>query len=114
MQFLLFLVLVLLLVSVFYAKKSTLPKKAKGSLFIVLALLVGLAWWYEAENRQNSEESRLLISAFKQGKTIYCSGKEISSAMFVFVNGTLSFIPNDKNKNDKGVVIDIATCTLER
>lgn len=48
MQFLLFLALVFLIASVIAAKKSTFSKKAKGGLFIVLALLLALAWWYEA------------------------------------------------------------------
>jgi hypothetical protein len=97
-----------------YAKKSTLPKKAKIALLVTLVLIIGFAWWYESYNAKESEQNRAMISAFKQGKTLYCEGREISSATFVFVSGTLSFIPNDKNKNDKGVVIDMATCTIER
>jgi|APHig6443717497_1056834.scaffolds.fasta_scaffold55580_2 membrane protein implicated in regulation of membrane protease activity len=114
MQLLLFLALVFLIASVIAAKKSTFSRKAKGGLFIVLALLLILAWWYEARSRQNSEENRLMINAFKQGKSLYCDGREISSDSFVFVNGTLSFIANDKNQNDRGIVIDIATCKLEK
>jgi len=114
MQFLLFLAVVLIIVSVFYAKKSTFSQKAKVGFFIFLLLLIGIAWWYEAHNRENSEANRLMISAFKQGKTLYCDGREISSATFVFVNGTLSFIANDQNHNDKGIVIDLVTCKLEK
>lgn len=114
MQFLLFLAVVLLIVSVFYAKKSTFSQKAKASFFIFLVLFIGVAWWYEAQNRENSETNRLMISAFKQGKTLYCNGREISSVTFVFVNGTLSFIANDQNQNDKGIVIDLAACKLEK
>ena len=114
MQFLLFLAVVLLVVSVFYAKKSTFSPKAKAGLLIFLVLFIGIAWWYEAQNSENSEANRLMISAFKQGKTLYCNGREISSQSFVFVNGTLSFIANDQNQNDKGIVIDMATCKLEK
>jgi len=114
MQFLLFLAVLLLVVFVIYAKKSTFSKKAKAGLFIFLLILVGLAWRYEAQSRENSEENRMMISAFKQGKTLYCDGREISSSTFVFVSGTLSFIANDKNQNDRGIVIDMATCKLEK
>ena len=114
MQFLLFLAVVLLVVSVIYAKKSTFSKKAKAGLFSFLVVLIGIAWWYEANNRENSEANRMMISAFKQGKTLYCDGREISLETFVFVSGTLSFIANDKNPNDKGIVIDMATCKLEK
>ena len=114
MQFLLFLAVVLLVVSVIYAKKSTFSKKAKIGFFIFLIILIGVAWWFEANNRENSEANRLMISAFKQGKTLYCNGREISSHTFVFVSGTLSFIANDTNPNDKGIVIDMATCKLEK
>ncbi|KFL33319.1 MULTISPECIES: hypothetical protein [unclassified Sulfurospirillum] len=114
MQFLLFLAVVLLVVSVLYAKKSTFSHKAKIGLFLFLVVFIGIAWWYEAHNRENSESNRMMISAFKQGKTLYCDGREISLETFVFVSGTLSFIANDKNPNDKGIVIDMATCKLEK
>ncbi|QIR76544.1 hypothetical protein FA592_10045 [Sulfurospirillum diekertiae] len=114
MQLLLFLALVFLIASVIAAKKSTFSKKAKGGLFMVLAFLLALAWWYEAQSRQSSEENRLMISAFKQGKSLYCDGREISLDTFVFVNGTLSFIANNNNQNDRGVVIDLETCKLEK
>lgn len=114
MQLLLFLAVAFLVVFGIYAKKSALSKKAKGGLLVALALLLTFAWWYEAHTSEATENNRLLISAFKQGKTLYCDGREISSATFVFVSGTLSFIANDKNQNDKGVVIDMATCKLER
>jgi len=114
MQFLLFLAVAFLVVFGVYAKKSTLTKKAKIALLIALAHIIGFAWWYESYSAQESEQNRAMISAFKQGKTLYCADKEISAATFVFVSGTLSFIPNDKNKNDKGIVIDMATCKLEK
>jgi len=113
MQILLFLAVGFLVVFFIYAKKSTLSKKVKVALLVVLACVIGLAWWYEVQTESNSEHNRLLISAFKQGKTLYCGDKEISATTFVFVSGTLSFIANDKNQNDKGVVIDMATCRLE-
>ncbi|WP_333803371.1 hypothetical protein [Sulfurospirillum sp.] len=113
MQLLLFLAVAFLIVFGLYAKKSALSKKAKVGLGVAFALLALFSWWYEGHTRENTEHNRLLISAFKQGKTLYCDGREISSATFVFVSGTLSFIANDKNKNDKGVVIDMVTCKLE-
>lgn len=114
MQLLLVLAVVFLVVFGIYAKKSTFSKKAKVGLVLALVIFILFAWMYEANTAHQSEQNRLMISAFKQGKTLYCTDKEISSATFVFVSGTLSFIPNDKNKNDKGIVIDMSTCKLER
>ena len=114
MQFLLFIVVVMIFSLFWYAKKSAMSKRKKWTLFILLAVLIKVGVIYEWHLSQKSAQNRAMISAFKQGKTLYCEGREISSATFVFVSGTLSFIPNDKNKNDKGVVIDMATCTIER
>lgn len=112
MQVLVFLTIVALLGALFFAKKETLSKKAK----VVIVLLIGhailFAWLYELNTYRVSENNRAVLNAFKQGKSIYCGELDVNSAEFIFVSGTLSFIPNDKNKSQQGLVIDIATCEI--
>lgn len=110
MQFLVFLTVVALVSALFFAKKETLPKKTKIIIFIMIAHAIGFAWLYEFNSTKSSEHNRAVLNAFKQGKSIYCDGIEISMKDFIFVSGTLSFIAHDKNQHQKGLVIDIATC----
>lgn len=114
MPLLIFLALVILIGFIWYAKKETLSKKAKRGLLLLIVLLMGSAWWYEYSAYQKSEHNRLMLSAFKQGKTLQCGDVEVSYREFVFVSGTLSFIPNDQNQRNKGVVIDMARCKIEQ
>ena len=113
MQFLIFVAIVLFLGTFLYAKKSVLSKRNKGILvgLILLSLLLGTL--YEWNASEQSAHNRDVINAYKQGKTLMCDEKEISNKTFLFVSGTLSFIPNDSNKNDKGVVIDIQKCSIK-
>ena len=114
MQFLIFITVIAILSVLLFAKKTTLSKKAKMVIILVVGHAVMFAWLYELNNQRVSENNRSVLNAFKQGKTIYCEGLELSSKDFIFVSGTLSFIANDKNINQKGLVIDIATCKTEK
>lgn len=113
MQLLLFLAIVLLLSTVWYAKKETLSTRDKVILVSIMLLTIGLAGVYEWRSAQKSAHNREMVSAFKQGKTLLCSEKEVNQESFIFVSGTMSFIPNESNKQDKGVVIDIFTCKIK-
>lgn len=114
MQFLIFLVFAMLVGSVLFAKKDTLSTRLKVIFLIIVGLLIGLAWLYEDTISAESQEYRVVLNAFKQGKTLYCDDVEVSAKKFVFISGTQSFIASDKNKEHKGVVIDIATCKTEK
>ena len=109
MQFLIFITLVAILSIGFFAKKTTLSKKAKMVIILLVGHAIMFAWLYELNNQRVSENNRVVLNAFKQGKTIYCDGIELTSKDFIFVSGTLSFIANDKNQNQKGLVIEITT-----
>lgn len=112
MQFLVFMTVVAFIGVLFFAKKETLPKKTKIIIFLVIAHAVLFAWVYEFNSTKSTEQNRAVLNAFKQGKSVYCDGLEVSSKAFIFVSGTLSFIAQDNNQNQKGLVIDIATCKL--
>ena len=114
MQFLIFITLVAILSIWLFAKKTTLSKKAKIVIILSVGLVIIFAWLYEFNNQRESENNRVVLNAFKQGKNIYCDGIEINTKDFIFVNGTLSFIANDKNIDHKGLVIDISTCKTEK
>lgn len=114
MQFLIFITLVAILSIGFFAKKTTLSKKAKMIIILLVGHAIMFAWLYELNNQRVSENNRVVLNAFKQGKTIYCDGLELTSKDFIFVSGTLSFIANDKNQNQKGLVIDISTCKMDK
>ena len=114
MPLLIFLALVILVGFIWYAKKETLSKKAKLGLLLLIALLIGSAWWYELSVSKKSEHNRTMLSAFKQGKTLQCGDIKVTYREFVFVSGTLSFIANDQNQHYKGVVIDMARCKIEQ
>ena len=113
MQFLLFLAVVVLLSTVWYAKKEVLSTGTKLVLLGCMVLTIFLGVFYERHKDQKSAHNREIANAFKQGKTLICQDKEISNAHFIYVSGTMSFIPNDSNKQDKGVVIDIFTCKIK-
>lgn len=114
MQFLIFITLVAILSMGFFAKKTTLSKKAKMIIILLVGHAIMFAWLYELNNQRVSENNRVVLNAFKQGKAIYCDGIELTSKDFIFVSGTLSFIANDKNQNQKGLVIDISTCKMDK
>lgn len=113
MQFLLFVVIVFILGVILYAKKEVLSVRHKVTLLGLILLTIITGALYEWQLSQKSAQNRESVNAFKQGKTLLCAGKEINNQSFIFVSGTLSFIPSDSNKNDKGVVIDIVTCKLK-
>ncbi|MDD3343220.1 MAG: hypothetical protein PHR87_06555 [Sulfurospirillaceae bacterium] len=114
MQIVIFLLVVIVISSVFVAKKDELSTRSKIILLAIMMLVVFFAWLYESAVSKESQEDRMMLNAFKQGKTLYCNDVEVTAKKFVFISGTLSFIANDKNKDNKGLVIDIATCKIEK
>ncbi len=112
-QFLIFITIVVLLGSIFYANSETLSRKSKIVIFLVLGHLIGFGWLYELNNSNEREHNREVLSAFKQGKTLTCKEVEVNNTRFIYVSGTLSFIPNDANNEQKGLVIDSATCNIK-
>ena len=112
MQLLLFIAIVLLLSAFWYAKKEALSIRTKLLLLGCILMTIVAGAFYEWKVAQKSAHNRVMLNAFKQGKTLVCGQREVHQKDFIFVSGTMSFIPSDTNKNDKGVVIDIFTCKL--
>jgi len=113
MQFLLFLAVIVFFVSLWYTNKESLSTQTKLVMVGIVIALIGFAIWYEMDQNKINEDNRAIINAFKQGKTLSCGGVDVNATSFVFVNGTLSFIPSDTNGKDRGIVIDISTCKTE-
>jgi len=113
MQFLLFLAVIVFFISLWYTKRESLSTQTKLVMVSIVIVLIGFVAWYAIDQSQTDEYNRTIINAFKQGKTLDCDGVEVNSTSFVFVNGTLSFIPSDSNKKDQGIVIDIFTCKTD-
>lgn len=112
-QFLIFITIVVLLGSIFYANTQTLSSTAKRVVFIVLGLLIGFGWLYELNNSKERQHHTEVLNAFKQGKALTCKEVEVNNTRFIYVSGTLSFIPNDANKEQQGLVIDSVTCNVK-
>ena len=112
-QFLILIGFLAIFGTVFYAKSETLSKKSKIILFVSVGILIAFGWLYELNSSQKSQNNREVLSAFKQGKIITCNDIDVSNKEFIYVSGTLSFMPNDTNQNHKGLVIDIVTCKLK-
>jgi len=113
MQLLLFIAIVLLLSAFWYAKKEVLSTRTKGMFLACIIIIVSIGALYESQNDKKSAHNREMANAFKQGKTLVCGQREVNQENFIFVSGTMSFIPSDTNEQDKGVVIDIFTCNLK-
>ncbi len=112
MQFLLFLVLIIVLAAILYTKKETLSSRMKKTLIGSMVVLLASAIGYESYQASQSEQRRLIVNAFKQGKTLTCKGVTVDLKRFIYVSGTQSFIPNEINENDKGTVIEVSTCRV--
>ncbi len=112
-QFLALITIVAILGAFFYAKSESLSRKSKIIVFLLLGHLIGFGWLYEFNTSNQSKHNREILSAFKQGKSLTCKDVEVDNKHFIYVSGTLSFIPNDANEENKGLVIDSVTCKLK-
>lgn len=112
--FLIFSVVLIIIASIIVAKKEFLSPRAKVLFAVVVVMMIVLAWMYENSVEKETHAHRSVVNAFKQGKSIFCDDVEITSKTFVYVSGTQSFIARDKNIEQQGLVIDVATCKTER
>ncbi len=111
MQIVLFLLLILMVLIIFVSKKESLSKSMKISLVGSLLLVFFLGWLYTTYNQKVAKSNRELINAYEQGKTLTCGEHKVNAQGFVFVSGTLSFVAKKSNEKNRGVVIDISTCS---
>ena len=110
-RLILFILVVVIFVILFSSKTKTLSKKAKIGLVSVLGLLLVFGYIHEVQTYQQNQKNQETISAFQQGKTLLCEeGIEISQKDFIYISGTLSFVPNNANTKNKGLVLDLSGC----
>ncbi len=75
------------------AKQKTLSKSLKGFVITMLVLALAIAVLFEYANSQSDKKSRPTLTAFKQGKSLHCSGNDINNKTYSYEPGTSSFQP---------------------
>ena len=107
------LIITLIVLVIWVIRHERLSKINKALIACTLLLLLGAGIAYEMNRSQQNRDDRAKINAFKQGKTLQCQPVDVNLKSFVFVNGTLSFLPADTNEKDKGIVVDLSTCKIK-
>ncbi len=75
------------------AKQKELTKAVKGFVITMLLLAVAIAVLFEYGSSQHVKNTRPTLNAFKQGKSLNCSGNAISNKTYSYEPGTSSFQP---------------------
>ena len=113
-RLILFIIIVVIFVILFSSKTKTLSKKAKIGLVSMLVLLLAVGYIHEVQNYQQNQKNQETISAFRQGKILLCEEDiEISQKDFIYISGTLSFVPNNTNTKNKGLVLELSECRVK-
>ena len=105
----LFMVIVLVVI-IMIAKQKELTTAIKGFVITLLVLTIGMAALFEYSTSKSDENSRPLISAFKQDATLLCNDFNISLKTYSYEPGTSSFQPRI---NVVGETYDVKECTLK-
>lgn len=113
MAFELLLIVMILLFGVILVQQERLTRTHKIVLSLCAAALIASMMFYEGYQSDKNKNDRLIIMAFKQGKTLLCNNVAVDAKRFIFVSGTLNFMPKDTNEKDRGIVIDISTCKIQ-
>ncbi len=111
-RLILFILVVVIFAILFSSKSKTLPKKSKIALVVTLGALLVFGYLHEIKSTQQDKKDQELLSAFKQGKVLLCNGISVSKETFMYVSGTLSFIPQATNVQNKGAVLQLHTCSI--
>lgn len=113
MQIILFLILVIALVALFANNSAQMDKQTKIYITLGAFVLFGLMYFYESSKNNTEEYSRQIVSAFTQGKELLCDARIVSNKDFIYVSGTNTFMPRDGKMELQGIIIEVATCTLQ-
>lgn len=114
MQIVLFLILILLVLLVIVAKKDSLSKNAKITVFAVVAIFTVIIYLYESSQNNNTLFNRDVVNAYRQGKVLECGEYIVDKEKFLYVSGTQTFVPQKENKAYKGVIIKVSTCSVRK
>jgi len=105
------LFIIILLVIVFIiAKQDTHTKAIKGFVITMLLLTVAIAMLFEYSHTKADENSRPIINAFKQGKTLHCAENDITQKNYSYEPGTSSFQPRI---NVVGETFSLYECSIK-
>jgi protein-S-isoprenylcysteine O-methyltransferase Ste14 len=110
MQAILLLLFALLILLIVAAKSDSLTRRSKIYLGVVVSVLLVAMYFYESSQTNRTEQDRQFVNAYKQGKTLTCGQYKVSKDNFIYVSGTQTFVPNDKQETLNGVIIEVSTC----
>jgi len=111
MQIILFLVFILVIILVIVAKNDSLSKGTKIYIAISAIVILGAMYFYESSKTKSGQYNRQIVNAFKQGKTLTCKEYKVNKQSFIYVSGTSTFIPKEKNNELQGAIIEVSTCS---
>ncbi len=111
MQIILFLVFILVIVLVVAAKNDSLSKGTKIYIGVSAIIILGMMYFYESSKTKSGQFNRQIVNAFKQGKTLTCKEYKVNNENFIYVSGTSTFMPKDKNNELQGAIIEVSTCS---
>jgi disulfide bond formation protein DsbB len=86
-------IIIMIVAVIMIARHNELSRALKGFVITMLLLSIALATLFEYSSRQSDVQSRPIINAFKQGKTLRCKEQEISLKTYSYEPGTSSFQP---------------------
>ena len=85
----------LLLVILFFAAMryfTTFDIYQQMSIAVVILSIMAIAVMYNEYSKQESQKIRNATLKYKQGKTLYCDGKEVNATNYTLSIGTYTFI----------------------
>ncbi len=103
-------IIIMIVAILIIAKQKELTKAVKGFVITMLLLAVAVAVLFEYGNSQSDKNSRPTLNAFKQGKSLHCSGNDISNKTYSYEPGTSSFQPLI---NVVGETFSVHECTIK-
>lgn len=113
MQIILFVILILLVAIIFAIKKDEFPTKTKIGFLLGIVLVVILSVLYEYAKGSQTNENRLTVNAFLQGKTLTCNGVDVTKQSFEYISGTQTFMPLKTNVAQKGLILEVVNCKIK-
>lgn len=106
-------ILLLALMSFFYARSERFSKIGRWLILLLSVLLIAFVVAYEVMQENQSEKNRELLSAFLQGKTLICKEYEVTQDRFNFTGGTKVFNGKEHIQELQGVIVSIEECGLK-
>ncbi|MCH9813368.1 MAG: hypothetical protein K0U47_05425 [Epsilonproteobacteria bacterium] len=113
MQIILGIIFLIIVVAFLLSKTDIMTPRTKTILFTVVMTIVSAAILYEFMFSKKEQNNRVLINAFKQGKTLQCKEVDVNQSNYLLETGTLSFMAKNTNKEIIGTIYAIEDCILK-